>query len=396
MKNRFDVFSTNVISIYLLSLPTLFLINNLVIPKIRFVLTIVLFIFQIVYVKYPKKNEINVSIILLILMSIIYGIRKEYVYFIYIPPLIVFVHFFYLFNSKSTNVLKKIEYARLFLFGILIAAIIGLTYMYTSGVYVKGGEYNENSWVISNIYIPILLGISTIYIYYSKIYKSKFIYSFIYIIAIIFILITLVFLEKRLPIVCAIISIVIINNFWQRKTFINLIVLILLLYPIYSTFLLQIITPITESDLFVTIFKRNDDLLDVSINGRVIRIIAALEFISNIQFVNLFYYPTEIVLSTDIVHNHFHNLILQLYYERGAISVVSFLIILFKSMKNYTLNSTSVSPMLKSIILYLILIGTNESVLGFCSMTEFCTFSFILITLGISDDIQNAEVQNKI
>lgn len=380
-----------IIKTYFFLLPCLILINDSIVSKIRFFLAFFILLVQLIQFKFPKKNEIVIPFSLLMLCTIIFAFRNESVQ--YITNIVIFLQFYYIFNSNSINLYKKSELLNLFIGGVLLAVIIGFVYMDVTG-FIKGGTFTENIWAISNISIPTLLGILFMYIYYTRIKESHLLNSVQFVIALFIIVSLMFFLGKRSPILSIFFSIIIIKVTEQKKFLTSFFVGIILLYPFYSIPVLKILAPISESEIFMAIFERNYDLADIDQNGRVTRFLAAIEFFYNLDIINLFYYPKVIFLSNSEQHNHFHNLLLQLYYEKGAISVFSFYVIIVKSLTvKYTSGNSNILSFLKATVFFFIMVGANESMLMSRSLTEFCTLTFALICFGMSESISKLEFQ---
>lgn len=252
--------------------------------------------------------------------------------------------------------------------GCLFSAIIGVLYMLSSGTIIRGGDFVTNSWGISNITVPLFL---SFYIVCDVILtlepkknilvrlKRYLIRACIWIVA--FLLIVL--LGKRGPILFSTVS-VIVALFVYNTYFKRLILSLLFLYPIWE---LPLITYITENlvDRAETIFDRMDDFENVDDNPRIIRLQAASVFITDFSPRDLIGYHEELILTknpADVEHNHFHNFLLQLYYERGLICVISvFLVFLFyredKSCKSLPQQCAF------GLLAFLLFIGMNESLM---------------------------------
>lgn len=379
---------------YFLMIPTLLLINISLVSKIRLVLSFGFLVILFIYNKYPWKNGMHIFVIAFLSLSLLFMIRNAISY-AYVGNLIIFLQMYWIFSTSSISVYSKIKLLRFLLIGFAFASLIGITYMLSTGIVIKGGAYTENKWAISNINIPVILGIVLIYIYATKIRNKSKIYSFPNLVILLVIFGFIVFLDKRMPILSVVISIVTINLFGNNNRILVPLSFIVLIYPLYSIPLYDLITPILNSDFLSILFERNEDLVDVSKNGRLIRLYAAFEFLTNIEFINLFYYPTEIRLNMSDSHNHFHNLLLQLYYEKGFISVIAvtvFVIFSYKEKIHKQNEFEVVTFILKTTILFLLIIGTNESLLMSKSFVEFCTITVILINYGITKDI--VKIQN--
>lgn len=377
-----------IIKAYLFLIPLLSLFNT---SAVRYgKIFIIAFVFSILLttLKFPSKNKLKPFFLLFLLGCTIFAIRNANLHYISIA--LNYINFYYIFISKNISLSQKKSLFNCFIWGIVVSVIAGCTYMFATGTISYGGDYTENEYGISNLAIPVLSSIVFAYIYFFKVENRIVIYSFKYMILLFFILLLLVFLGKRLPLITIFLSIFYVKLNIKNKIVNFTILFLILIYPFYSIFFFDFLSPISESELFLRIFKRNDDLVNLTQNPRLIRINAAIVMLQNVSLINLFYYPIEIVVSTSDAHNHFHNLLIQVYYERGFISVLSLFLLSLISINKSNNSITQYTKEIKvslAIIINCFLIGTGESLLYISTLQLYLIF-FIIIGYGLtsSDD----------
>jgi O-antigen ligase len=201
-------------------------------------------------------------------------------------------------------------------------------------------------------------------------------------------------LGKRLPIFSLIASILLIMVIKGNKPILTIILFVLLLYPFYSFLLFESATAYFQSDLFTMFFQRNEDLIDIENNPRLARIIAATEFFNKFELINIFYYPKEIILSSSEAHNHFHNLILQLYYEKGLISIIAIIVMSIKLLWIAPRKAMIINGIMLPLLFYFFMIGTSESLFLHRSSTESFIMIFIVIGYGIARKINSLKLHS--
>lgn len=261
--------------------------------------------------------------------------------------------------------------------GMLFAGLLGIGYMFFNNLFIKGGTYTENALNISNITVPIYLSIYIIYCILKNIFRNKWkITDMILIVCLFFIIL---FLEKRgvilfLILVAALFFIKPLLRLYYR--FSKIILIVIFLFPLYELTLIQYII---DTGYVEEYFERSEDFSDIEENPRINRLIAASEFITDFQMIDLFGYHDEIQLSKlddDLAHEHFHNTFLQLYYERGLLAIILFIFLIC-----YMKNKSSLdiyNSMAQAIILYLMFVGTNEDMLMTGSLYEIIIYFLML------------------
>jgi hypothetical protein len=368
-----------IIKAYLFVIPILSLMNSLTVRYGKVIIITLLFSLIIINYKSSSNNTFKLFFVLFVFGNMFFAIRNDEPHFIFIQ--LGHINFYFIFISNAISPKRKKEYFQYFIWGIMASVFLGGTYMLATGIIVKGGTYTINNYNISNLDLPVVLSTVIIYIYYLKVEKRVVIYSYMYIILIILMLLALMYLDKRLPIFTAFLGILYVKLRIKNKTINTFILLVIFIYPVYSIFIYIYSQPIFELDLFVTIFKRNVDLVNYEYNPRIVRIIAASSMLQNISLTNILYYPEEILTFVKPPHNHFHNLLLQLYYERGLITVLSLFLLTLISV-NVT-QSSNESKVSLAFIMTCLLIGTNESFMPY-SIIQFCFVNFVIINYGLS------------
>lgn len=293
-----------------------------------------------------------------------------------LPTLIFIIEFLAIFLNKKYVMEQKVYYSDRFVIGCGVAGVIGFLYMWRTGTFVTGGAYTENALNISNITVPLYLALFIIYLVFRQISRKKI--SLLNIITILALFEAMVFLGKRGPILFVFLA-VLCAFYIKRNNIRTIILIVVFAFPIYE---IPITTLISQHvDFFSQFSERMNDFEDIEDNPRVIRVLAGIQFLEDFEPADLFGYHEEIQLTKnadDEVHNHFHNFLLQLYYETGLISMLSIFVItilLYGCNKARGVNiNTKVSF---AYILFLYMIGTNESLLKIGSSMEIATFFFI-------------------
>lgn len=358
-------------------LPLLYLGSGLGFQIPRLIIILLLTCYIVSYKCYVLHKQ---NITLLLLLTI-------YIYFILhlqrysaITALLFIVLFYFIFTFKGISEIVKIRCVRYFYKGMLFAGIIGFIYMYVTGINIVGGNYTENSWGISNLTIPVSL---SLYIIFNLIntYKTKrkIISNTLFCIVL---FLAIVFLGKRGPILFCLLSLFLVLMPFSsvvKKT----ILIILFLYPIYAIPLTEVIIQ-NFDETFGLIFQRSNDFESLEDNPRVQRLYAAKVFTEDFELVDLFGYHEELLLTKredDTAHNHFHNLFLQLYYERGLLSIVCLLFLLFKYKIRTKCEFEADNMINFSSMLFLLLVGTNESILKSGTFGEIIFMIILLFNL---------------
>lgn len=287
-----------------------------------------------------------------------------------IPSFIIFCSTYLIVFKTSITFHNVVDYLAN---GCLCAGLLGFLYMVVTGTYVKGGNYTENAIGISNLTTPLYLALYIIYIFIKLVKQRRRMFFRIALIVVLFAIIFL--LEKRGPLIFCVLSIIIsliLNNVWLKKS----VLIVLFIFPVYEVPLtIYLINNQKYIELF---FNRLDDFEELEENPRIRRLYVAEKFISDRDISDLFGYHEELIIAKDkydTVHNHFHNALLQLYYERGFLSVLLLLIILL-TLKEKSKNSNSI--IMYALLVFLLAIGTNESLFKSASTTEFLATVLLL------------------
>ena len=265
----------------------------------------------------------------------------------------------------------------------LFAGIIGFIYMYVTGITITGGNYTENSWGTSNLTVPVFL---SLYIIFNLInaYKAKHKIILDTLFCIVLFL-AIVFLGKRGPVLFCLLSLFLVLIPFSsivRKS----ILIILFLYPIYAIPLTEIVIK-NFDETFGLIFQRSNDFESLEDNPRIQRLYAAKIFTEDFEPVDLFGFHDELLLTKredDTAHNHFHNLFLQLYYERGLLSIACLLFLLVKYKIRNVREFEEDNMVNFSSMLFLLLIGSNESILMSGTFGEVIFMIILLFNLQVN------------
>lgn len=279
-----------------------------------------------------------------------------------VASLLFFMEFMYIFFNGGRNAEQKDFYSDRFVLGCGIAGVLGFLNMGWSNVFVVGGDYTENTLNISNITVPIFMALYIIHLVFRQVSRKK--VSIIGVAVISALVLAMIYLGKRGPILFLVVSVAC-ACFIKSGRARTLLLVVTFLYPFYE---IPLVTFLSEKNEVLSKFtERVDDFRNVEDNPRVVRLLAATQFLEDFEYTDLFGYHKELQLSSwkgDKAHNHFHNFLLQLYYETGLLSVVSVLSITFllygwTKRKDTSPAGTSAF----ACILFLYLIGTNESLM---------------------------------
>lgn len=291
-----------------------------------------------------------------------YTQKKQYP----LPTLFLVLQAYMLFESSVIPFVAKKKVINALKYGCLIFGSIGLVYMFSTGNIARGGEYVTNSWGISNLTVSLFFSfyvvsdcISTLKA--EKKLKRQLIVAKLILWSLTFLFI--IFLGKRGPIIFTLFSVFIASILYNRNLK-RIILAVLFLYPIWELPLVVFVTDFF-ADRSEIIFERMNDFDNVEDNPRIIRLQAAGVFLTDITPRDLFGYHEEIILSknmADTEHNHFHNFLLQLYYERGLLCTLAvlFVLLLYKEKKG---SRSSCQQCAFGMMVLLLLVGTNESLL---------------------------------
>ena len=330
-------------------------------------------------------NNLIIYVIVFNAISVSYLFRVDRIN--YILNILFFINFFFLsVGFKYKNDLKR-KCIDLFILGIIFCAARVTLWMLITNSFVKGGVYTESTIVSSNLDLPLMLSVSVIYLYFkSKDYKmfGK-MFSYLMIGLSIFLLI---FLQKRMPFISIIITIFFIPYIIHRKWFTYFFTAAILFFPAYSTIVMSYIEPIVK--LSSVVLNRSE----VQDSTRIDRWQFAEQMFSKFEFTNLFYYGEELALSYSEAHNHFHNTYLQIYVDKGLISLVIIVILIFKAVNldkvTILFNTTYRNMTTRDIQIYrllfmnILIISTNESIMRPVAFSEFMFISLLFINLDLS------------
>ncbi|WP_394351200.1 hypothetical protein [Draconibacterium mangrovi] len=162
----------------------------------------------------------------------------------------------------------------------------------------------------------------------------------------------------------------------NRKILRSSIFFISLLFPFVAASVFTYFNSLFQSDLFVAIMGRNNDLVDISKNPRIIFWSKSIEFFERFNFKNLFYFdPPIIIRQGDFQHNHFHNTVFQLYHDRGLILLIIYSVTMFNIIVRNKIPIDRISRFSVATIFFLFLVGANETILlsGYFSEIFFIT-----------------------
>lgn len=334
------------------------LITNRVKVKKHDVLYLIFFIIYAYFIIRSHRNGIVTSIVILYMSYLWFYCNK-------IP-----------FEIKRGGVDKIFQ-------GFLFAGLVGFAYMGLMNQFVVGGKYTENELNISNLTVPLFL---SLYVIHGAIRtwqtRKHFILCILFYLLLFLII---VFLEKRGPIIFCVFAIFFALKAWTPKLK-KILLILLFLYPFYGLLLMELIVD-NYDQTFGLVFERSDDFEDVDNNPRIVRLYAAEQFISDFRLVDLVGYHKQLILTKrddDIAHNHFHNAFLQLYYERGLLSVVIISLLLYRYNLSGKKNSL-VSKTNYAVIFFLLLVGTNESILMSGTHGELFFILMLLFSKPLND-----------
>lgn len=314
--------------------------------------------FYNVYNKNPKVNKKSFLFLIFISLMIlfVYNSRK-----LYAIPSALYLALFYIMSYKrnySNN--EWVIFIERLSKGCLFAGLLGFFYMIINNNFIRGGELTENSLGISNLTVPLFLSVGVIWLIYDiRIRRSNIVKKIIVILVLLGIVF---FLGKRGPLLFCILS-VLISTIISSTILKKITLLLLFAFPLYEIPLLLEVQ--NNFEIIKAIFNRADDLENVENNPRIYRVLVAEQFISDFQYKDLITYHEKLQISEfedDEAHNHFHNTLLQLYYERGLISVVILFIILLK-IRWRSLNENEVSSYSFIFLLFFLFVGTSEDML---------------------------------
>jgi O-antigen ligase len=335
-----------------------------------------------------KKVFINPLIIYIVLFNIIsisYLFRVDRLN--YIINVLFFINFFFLtVGFKYRNDLKR-KCIDLFFIGLIFCALRVSLWMLLTNSFVKGGMYIESTIVSSNLDLPLMLS-SIIIFLFLKLKNFKLfgkIFSYLLIALSLFLLI---FLQKRMPFISIILTLFFIPLVIDKKWFAYIFVTTILFFPIFGKLIMNLVEPIVG---FITVMLGRTEVQDTT---RTDRWEFAGEMFSNFQFSDLFYYHGELYLSYSEAHNHFHNTYLQIYADKGLISLVIIIILIFKAVhidkrtiafnKVYRKISVNDIQMYRLLFLNMLIISTNESMMRPVSFPEFLFISLLFINIDLS------------
>lgn len=344
---------------------------------IKLSLLLLLGCFAIAYYRHNKDKRNILFFFLFALMGIYIYRTRQYGVFI---SLLLFVELYILFLHSSLSFDVKKNLIKKIYFGCLFAGLVGFAYMYFTNNYIKGGTYTKNDLNLSNLTVPLYLCLFILYSIFKVGGGWKRFSVFLFCILLFGIVI---FLEKRGPVLFLVLSIVI--AFIVKNSKVKSVILVVIFaFPLYEL-------PITEflvknKAYYDNFVERTTDFDDVERNPRIKRLMIASVFVSDFEPIDLIGYHKELSVSDytyDKAHNHFHNTMLQLYYERGLISViiVLFLLIFIGFPKNISDKSLMLNY---STILFLFLVGTNEDILKSGSLPEVLTILYLLYATSLN------------
>lgn len=368
----------NIVKWIIFFTPLLFLGQTYYIILIR----LLIYTFLLAYTLHKTKSiymRCYYPIILLLISGLYFAWRTHHIIG-YLPSLELSYCLYALTISKVFSDNEKKKLVSQLCKGMLFAGVLGFGYMILTNNYIKGGTYTENELNISNLTVPIYLSIYIIYCTLKNSFENK--WSKIDIIKIISILPIILFLEKRGPTLFLLLVLVPflfkpICRYYLR--FSKVILIVLFLFPLYQ---LPLTEYIIETGYIEEYFERSDDFSDLDANPRITRLLAASEFISDFQISDLFGYHDVIQLSKvddDLAHEHFHNTFLQFYYERGLLAIILFAIFIFYMRTRTPLDKYYCIS--HAVLLYLMLVGTNEDMLMTGSLYEIIIYYLILFNI---------------
>ncbi len=280
-----------------------------------------------------------------------------------------------LFSSRKIRSEVKERSFSFLLYGCLLSGIAGLLYMFMNDIWIVGGDYVENSLGISNLSTPLSFSFFVVGDAIKQLKKGK-ILNIKYLLYIIVFLVVL-FLGKRGPILFSVISIFV-ALFLYKIRFKRILLVIFFLYPLYELPLIAYIID-NYQDSLGEVFERMDDFNDIDDNPRIIRLQAASVFLTDFSPRDMIGFHKEIIMTkavNDIEHNHFHNMFLQLYYERGLLSVLCVLVFLVLYKEKITIEIHHQCAF--GLLSFLLMVGTNESLLHSGTLGEMLFFNTYL------------------
>lgn len=288
---------------------------------------------------------------------------------------IIIWELYVLYSARKINTEVKERSFSFLLYGSLFSGIAGTLYMFVSGKWIVGGDFVENSLGISNLSTPLSFSFFVVGDAIKKLKKKK-VLDVNYVLYFVVFLIIL-YLGKRGPILFSAISIfvaLLIYNINLKRC----LLVFLFLYPIYELPLIAYIID-NYQDSLGEIFERTDDFNDIDNNPRILRLQAASVFLTDFRPRDIIGYHEEIIMTksaTDVDHNHFHNMLLQLYYERGLLSVLCILVFLLLYREKNAISTHHQCAI--GLLSFLLMIGTNESLLHAGSLGEMLFFNTYL------------------
>ncbi len=350
-------------------IPLSFLGSGFIFFSFRFVISLFLFIMILQsHVKF-KNLFIGKNILLYLLIyvylaiSIYYSIRAKRLSVL--PSVFLLYEFFVLFvNSKGD---EANEYISFFLRGCLYSSFIGVLYMIITGNIVRGGDFTENGWGISNLTIPLYLSSYFVYQFITYLYNGN--RRIIGVLFCISIIPLLILLGKRGPIIFMVLSIILSVLVFSPKIK-KFVLVFIFLFPLYE---LPVTIYITDNliDPIEKIFGRSEDFDYIEKNPRIYRLNKAVAFITDFEWSDAVGYHEELYVAEhlgDEDHNHFHNMFLQLYYERGFVGVLIILFLILVIKRSYLCDKRKQWNF--GVLSLLTLVGTNESVLMASTSSE--------------------------
>lgn len=329
---------------------------------------------------YRSNRKGNILFIILFFISFLFILREK-VFSLFLSLTIIIIMYLFFLKSNISFMIKRNIMHKIY-FGCLIAGMLGFLYMVVTGNYIKGGEYTQNNLNISNLTVPLFLCLYINYSFFLFIDNSKRKYYQIFVI--ILLLLIVFFLGKRGPLLFCFLSIVL-SFFVVSPLIKKMLLLIVFAYPFYEISIIQIV--VNNTTLISQYVDRLNDFSDVEDNPRVYRLFVAEAFVSDYDISDLIGYHRKLVIAKneyDKAHNHFHNTLLQLYYERGLLSVVAIFLLLLTS-KFSTKDNSSDSKISFASLLLLFLIGTNESTLKTGSVAEFLSMIIIMFSFSLNE-----------
>ena len=366
-KSIHKTMSVQILQVSFFLLPIAYLGSGAFFTIVKFFLSI--FLFFIVNKITISRKTIEWSFLFFIGLLGLYIIRSGKIAIL--PSFIIFSSAYLIVFKTRITFFDVVDYLAN---GCLCAGLLGFLYMVATGSYIKGGDYTKNVLGISNLTTPLYLSIYIIYIFFILLKQRRW---RVFRVALIVVLLTICFfLEKRGPIVFCVLSIIIsllLNNGLLKKS----ILIALLFFPAYEVPVT--IYMINNQNYIERFFNRSDDFEELENNPRIRRLFVAEKFLSDRDISDLWGYHKELLIANDrydTAHNHFHNALLQLYYERGLLSVLLMLIIIL-TLKDGRCKKSN-SKILYALLVFLLAVGANESLFMSGSTQEFLATILLL------------------